>query len=492
MRILSLNLKPRVPFIGNTNPEVIKVEAYGRLFAYDVNSMAVALLDSEQEFDKLRDDKQGWFWYRAKPNFPYGMPGAIGTIVFEATHKCDLRCHYCFVREFYPDDADLSFDAAKQVIDAFAVDGQTNSLGFFGGEPLMAWDLVLQVHAYATAKLRNPLSWSMTTNGTLLTPKRASWLARNRFGFIVSLDGNEQHNALRETVDGRNSYKLVRRGLGLLRDAGISNYTLRGTFTARILDENNPNAVVDRIEHLNQLCDEGFGNHVSVEPVDLSESRCIGKKDEKFETRDKDKLLSSFSEMYYQVAQWFVRRAREGKKPRFHHMGKLFQRLLYAQHGASECGAGHGYLSVSSNGDLYACHREQSSYVGNIWKGGIDERLRAKWLDNRLYQREQCLTCPIRWWCGGGCREASVGAYGNIARPVEIDCAFKWLWFKAQLWVMSELDPSVLRSVLPDPGAQAGRGRGPSTSVPTSRPMPRAILSSPQSKCGICNVCEKK
>lgn len=392
--------------------------------------------------------------------------------------------HNCFVQNLYDDlDSDLTFETARRALDDFCVDGSIQSLGFFGGEPMMNWPLVLQIHAYASAKFRKRKpGWHMTTNGTLMSEKRTKWLAKNGFGFIVSLDGAPEHNILRATVDGRNSYSLVRRGLERMREEGLgSRITLRGTFTARVLDENNPMALVDRIEHLNQLCDQGFGNHVSVEPSDLSETACIGKVDEdRWETVGEDEMIRLFEPLYFNVAKWYCDRVRRGQIPRFHHTGKLLQRLVYALHGASECGAGHGYLSVAGGGKLYACHREQNSYLGNINEGGIDERLRAKWIDNRLYSRETCMTCPLRWWCGGGCREASVGAYEDITKPVTADCKFKWLWFKMHLWIMSELAPDMLRKACEAPPGQQSQQRQPQQRQ--QQLEQRTTLSSPQSR----------
>ena len=129
---------------------------------------------------------------------------------------------------------------------------------------------------------------------------------------------------------------------------------------------------------------------------------------------------------------------------------KPLERILYTQHAASECGAGCGYMAVDPTGNMYGCHRESKSLIGHL-DTGVDEELRAKWKDNRLYARPDCVACPIKYACGGGCRLDSLERHGDIHKPDPTGCFFRRTIFETALWVLCELGPEKLQTIIRNP-----------------------------------------
>ncbi len=195
-------------------------------------------------------------------------------------------------------------------------------------------------------------------------------------------------------------------------------------------------------------CDDKLGSWVSVEPVALSHDSPLKPKELEIHTQN---TWDVFEEDYYTAADWWVGRAKAGKTPRWHNVGKTVERLFYSIHSASECGASRGYLSCDGRGRIYACHREGASFLGSL-SNGIDEQLRTPWLDNRIYSREGCGVCPARWGCGGGCREDSLSDHGNIHKPSPCQCQLKQLWIMSAMHIMSEVPKETVAKYVRDPG----------------------------------------
>jgi len=366
------------------------------------------------------------------------------SIVLQATHCCNLACKYCFVEGYYPDNAaHMNFNVAKNAIDFLCDFSKGVSIGFFGGEPLMNWDLITQVVDYVKSVNREkgpkckcggkkdctvcgglgvlPPSFHVTTNGTLLNEERVKFLAENKFSLIVSIDGpKEIHDANRVDSKGMGSYDKVMQGLELIKKYPVlvRANTLRSTFTCQV------ESIVPMLEHLNELCDLGYASWVSVEPCELTESRCTYQKDLEI----KDEHLPKLARVYEEASRWWVDRAKRGLVPRFHNIHKMLERIFYCIHSGTECGGGVGYMSVNGLGEIFACHREAGTKIGDL-RTGIDEFLRAKWIDNRIYTRIGCSDCEIKYICGGGCRQDSMVEYGDIHLPSEIQCKIKKLWF---------------------------------------------------------------
>jgi len=478
--------------MSHEQPDVVLVQVPKRnkKFLFDGNSLAALEVKGSLRTVKDLLDKElsPHFKARYKPRFSASstvMQKAIN-LVLEATHACNLACKYCFVSLYYPDQvnhqdcATMDFETAKRAIDRYLdLDQPGAGVGFFGGEPMLNWSLIEKVTQYVIQKVKEggkvcrscggsgriqgaecercrglgkmKPGLHITTNGTLFTSERVEFLEKHGYSLIVSIDGDEKcHNAYRPYRDGRPSFSKVMEGLKLLRGKRIAqSTTLRSTFTA---DTSSP--IAERLEFLNQLCDDNLASWVSVEPASLLEDS-TGK--DTHQEINIHNVWSIFEDQYLDAADWWVKRAREEKKPRFHNVHKLLERILWCIHSGSECGAGRGYLSVNGKGEIFACHRESNTYIGHL-DYGIDEFLRSQWLENRIYLRKHCMVCPIRYICGGGCREDSLGDTKDIRTPSPLDCMLKQLWFVSSLYILSELPKEVVVKYCIDPATGSHKG----------------------------------
>jgi len=349
----------------------------------------------------------------------------------------------------------MLFPVAKKAIDTFFPDRQVvPRIGFFGGEPLLNWHLMYEVTRYVQGRAYpNPARFHVTTNGVLLSKEKAQFLADNNYSLIVSLDGpKEIHDELRVDQKGEGTFDRVMGGLEFLRSVGLGpRITLRATYTP-----DTAHTLVIRAGFLNALVSMGYANHVSIEPAFLTETACV---DTSFAGQGVTvETVTSLEEEYLRVADWYIEEARAGKRPVFHNITKIIERLLWRLPNVSECGGGKGYFAVNGKGETFCCHREQNSRVGNLVTG-IDPVLQAPWIDNRLYCREGCMSCSIRYVCGGGCREHSIGEFGDIHKPSPVECKLKWCFVNAAIWILAELGPDKLKAIVPEPRRQSGPPR---------------------------------
>jgi len=396
------------------------------------------------------------------PEFPTRCAPRLGAICLSVTHGCNLACSYCYVRKAHSDDGDTPTVMTREVAARAARLLQGTGpwrVGFFGGEPMLAWDSVMAgVEAAreradgADARVR----FSITTNGTLVTPERARFLKGNGFSVILSLDGpKELHDReRRRSGDRSGSYDLARQGLETLAEAGLGErVTLRATFPL-----GHPRLRA-RLEHLNALADSGLARAVSVEPAWPA-------------PRERTDMTSLGGE-YLDAARWAEGRLAAGRRVRFHHLTKALERILLRRPAGTECGAGFGYVEVSAGGEIHACHKGMGGAIGHV-ETGISERLRAPWRENRWYGREGCARCWARNVCGGGCRAESVDHERNIRIPWAVACRTRRLQVRAALHVAATAEPAALARML---GRETRRDTGKARRSDAS---PRAQAADPE------------
>ena len=353
----------------------------------------------------------------------------------------------------------MSFDTARVFLDRYCDIENGCSISFFGGEPTLNMDLIIKVVNYCKAK-SDKNKFSITTNGTTLSKKLCSlvstevvdddillceWLDRKNFSMIISIDGDaESHDKYRITTSGKGSHSMVMDSISVIKqkcETLQKNTTLRGTFTSDITKSNS--SLKTRLKFLNDIMRDGFGGNVSLEPVFLSEGSCI---DEGSDISFEGEYAGSLEAEYKKATDWVIDELRSGKMVYWHQINMMIKRIVNQIESISECGAGCGYLSCSNDGDISACHRTHNSKIGNL-KYGIDEHLRSKWVDNRWYSRNKCSDCQIRNICGGGCRESSLGASGDIREPTKSECEIKKIWIKCALYIIDSLGEEIINKV---------------------------------------------
>lgn len=419
------------------------------MFAFDSDGMVLAEMEPGET-------QPGLPCRGMRVAFPLAMPRRVGAILLSVTHRCNLRCTYCFssvdsLRS--RGSTDMQFESVERFASLFLAERPQQrerspvSCSFFGGEPLLRWRFMRSVVEFLERWVGG-VSFHVTTNGTMLTEKVCRFLKAHKFGAIVSIDGPPSaHDEARHTRSGKGSSDLVMRGLKTLRSVApeiSSRVTLRATFTASSL---STCSIADRLDYLNDLCDDGLGGHVSVEPAFLGEMMCMDRELARATTPDLDDQDSAnlWDQHYADAATWWLARLRSGRIPRFHHFNYMLRRLILGQPSPTECGAGKGYACLSPDGTIYACHREAGTKIGHL-SYGIDHELAAPWQDNRYYARLRCPTCPIRNVCGGGCRELSQSQGLGLFLPLKAECKVKMLQFVNSCWILSELKDDAERT----------------------------------------------
>jgi len=441
--MIRLNLDEQKNLYPASKPMVKVMDIHGKRIGYDVNSMDVYLLDKKEKPPTP---------YDYEPQFGVNPTGKAIAIVLSVTSGCNASCAYCYHRNYRPKTKAkvMTWDIAKRTIEMvdFHRSVQANipvSVSFFGGEPLLAFDLVEKSTKYVESLAKEAaarFSVGITTNGTLMTPEICDFLAAHHFSMIYSIDGKEDiHNQQRPLKNGENAFEATMRGLELIKKStGLGGVTLRGSFTGKGAD------LVEQVAFLNDLCDQGYADNVSYEPISLSEASCVTNA---FETgvAITMKNIEQFRDPLHDVAKWIVERLRAGRQARMSLFMIFIRRLAMQQPNATDCGAGNGYITANAEGNIFACHHEGDCKIGDVWNG-IHEPSRAKWLDNRLYLRKHCMSCWLRWACGGGCRMNAVDAGKDMHAKTDIDCWFREVLIKESLWIMSELTPREVKQFI--------------------------------------------
>jgi len=419
-------------------PKLHKFEYLGQKIVYDANSMlAYALKDSENvEIEGCEEHKT--ISYYPEQKFKH--------IVFQATYACNLNCRYCFVKQHYCDQENsIQADEVKKYLQKFQGAGPYQ-FGFFGGEPIMMWEMIFEVNEWAKKqheKIGKPqAAIHITTNATLITEEIAEYCAENNFTWIVSVDGDEKtHNNNRPYEDGTGTWEDTIRGLrflaGAYRKAGKqAAITLRGTF------DNESSALLSSTQVLNSLMYKGLAEHVSVEPASLGEG-CATSDSSRFEKNTAKEIRAKFKPQYEATAKWYLAEIQAGRNPSLHHFDMNLQRIIDREFSFTECGAGKGYISIGAGGNIAACHRENKTHIGE--NGRINRIKQAKWMDNRLCSRDYCQNCWKKYLCGGGCRANSMLVHNNTHKPSEMECLFHTFAIEASLWIASQLTPAQLK-----------------------------------------------
>ena len=332
-------------------------------------------------------------------------------------HTCDLNCSYCFASQgkFHGKEGIMTIETAKRAID-FLVENSGNrrnlEVDFFGGEPLLNFELCKETVAYARSieKAHNKnFRFTLTTNGVKLTDEVIEWANKECYNVVLSLDGRKEvHDRFRVDRAGRGSYdRIVPNFQKFVESRGDKSYYMRGTFSHYNTDFTND------IFHMAD--DLGF-SELSMEPVvtDPSSPSALTEED-----------LPVLYEQYEILAKDMLRREKDGKPITFYHY------MIDLEHGpcvykrVSGCGSGTEYMAVTAWGDLYPCHQfvnDPEYKLGNIWDGVQHENIRDEFKECNVYSRPECKECWARMYCAGGCAANALHATGDIHGVYEYGC----------------------------------------------------------------------
>lgn len=340
----------------------------------------------------------------------------IKALCLHVSHTCNLNCGYCFASQgkYHGERALMSFEVGRRALD-FLVEnsGSRHNLevDFFGGEPLMNFDVVKQLVAYARSveKERGKnFRFTLTTNGMLIDDDVIDFCNREMSNVVLSLDGRKEIND-RTRVDyaGNGSYdRIVPKFQKLVKARGGKNYYMRGTFTHA-----NPDFTND-IFH---MADLGF-TELSMEPV-------VCAPDDPAALTEQD--LAVVKEQYELLAFDMLRRKKEGKPITFYHYMLDLENGPCIYKRISGCGSGTEYMAVTPWGDLYPCHQfvgEEAYKLGDIWSGVTNTALREEFRACNAYARPECRDCWAKLYCSGGCAANAYHASGSIRGIYEPGC----------------------------------------------------------------------
>ena len=340
----------------------------------------------------------------------------VKALCLHVAHTCNLNCGYCFASQgkYHGDRALMSFEVGKRALD-FLMEhsGSRRNLevDFFGGEPLMNWDVVKQLVLYARSveKERGKnFRFTLTTNGMLIDDEVIEFSNREMSNVVLSLDGRKEIND-RTRVDyaGKGSYdRIVPKFQQFVASRGGKDYYMRGTFTHA-----NPDFTKD-VFH---MADLGF-TELSMEPV-------VCAADDPTALTPAD--LEIVKEQYEILAKDMIRRRREGKPITFYHymLDLTGGPCIYKR--ISGCGSGTEYMAVTPWGDLYPCHQfvgEEQYKLGDIWNGVTNTQLREDFRACNAYARPECADCWAKLYCSGGCAANAYHASGSIRGIYEPGC----------------------------------------------------------------------
>lgn len=340
----------------------------------------------------------------------------VKALCLHIAHDCNLACKYCFAEEgeYHGRRAVMSYEVGKKALD-FLVENSGNRVNlevdFFGGEPLMNWQVVKDLVAYGRSleKSHNKkFRFTLTTNGVLLNDEILEFANKEMGNIVLSIDGRKEvHDFMRPHRGGQGSYdEIVPKFKKVAESREQMNYYVRGTFTRHNLD------FAEDVKH---LADLGF-QQISVEPVVADEK-------EEYALRESD--VPGLKKEYDRLAVELLKRQKEGKGVNFFHFMIDLEGGPCVAKRLSGCGSGTEYLAVTPWGDFYPCHQfvgQEDFLMGNVDAGIIKTEIRDRFKSCNVYAKEKCKDCFAKFYCSGGCAANSYNFTGDINGAYELGC----------------------------------------------------------------------
>lgn len=340
----------------------------------------------------------------------------VKALCLHIAHDCNLACKYCFAEEgeYHGRRALMSFEVGKKALDFLVANsgGRVNlEVDFFGGEPLMNWQVVKDLVAYGRSleeTHHKKFRFTLTTNGMLLNDEVLDFVNREMANIVLSIDGRKEiHDLMRPRRGGQGSYdEVVPKYKKVARSRNQMNYYVRGTFT-----RNN----LDFTEDVKHLADEGF-EQISVEPVVAADT-------EDYALREED--IPAILAEYDKLALEYIRRKKQGKGFNFFHFMIDLEGGPCVAKRLSGCGSGTEYLAVTPWGDFYPCHQfvgQEAFLMGNVDEGIVRTDIRDTFKECNVYAKDKCKDCFAKFYCSGGCAANAYNFSGSINGSYDLGC----------------------------------------------------------------------
>ncbi len=341
----------------------------------------------------------------------------VKAMCLHIAHDCNLRCRYCFAStgNFGGKRTLMSAEVAHKAIDLLIeASGSRHNLevDFFGGEPLMNFDVVKSTVDYARSREKiadKRFRFTLTTNGIALNSNNIAYINEEMSNVVLSLDGRKQINDdMRKIPGGGSCYdEIVPKYQQLIAGRGDKEYYVRGTYT-----RHNTDFDADVLEMFNL----GF-EQISVEPV-------VGPEKDDYTIRKSD--IEAISQSYKRLLQRMISAHKAGERQfNFFHFMLDFSAGPCAIKRLKGCGCGNEYLAVTPEGDLYPCHQfvgDESFVMGTVYEGITQPQMKEAFAAAHLLNKVECAECWCKYYCSGGCNANNHSLRGDILKPHELSC----------------------------------------------------------------------
>lgn len=393
-----------------------------------------SIVEVYEEIEKL--EKEGLLYSDNVDisNFKYNEDNIVKAMCLHVAHDCNLKCDYCFASQgnFKGERSLMKLEVGKKALDYLVENSGARrnlEVDFFGGEPLMNFQLVKDLVAYGRSieKENNKnFRFTITTNGVLLDDEKIDFINENMDNVVLSLDGRKEVNDnMRKTISGEGSYDIILPKFKKLVDKrGDKDYYIRGTFTNKNIDFSK-----DALDFYEQ----GF-KKTSIEPVVTPEEMDYALREEHLEAVLKE--YEKFSKDYINIKKM------DKDFLFFHFMIDLDQGPCMIKR-AVGCGAGSEYVAVTPEGELYPCHQfvgESEFLLGNVWDGVKNTDLRDKFKSANVYSKDECKKCWARFYCSGGCHANSHYANNDLNKPYKIGCEMEKKRIECAISILAKIN----------------------------------------------------
>lgn len=399
--------------------ELGREEAYIRMKESHKDISEDELSEIQSEIDSLIEDKALFTEDNYEPKIKdfAARPTVVKALCLHITHDCNLACKYCFAEEgeYHTGKRELmSFEVGKQALDFLVANSGSRrnlEVDFFGGEPLMNWQVVKDLVNYGRSieKEHNKnFRFTLTTNGVLLNDEIQEFANKEMANVVLSCDGRpEIHDKMRPFRGGQASYDKIMPKFKKLADSrGQDKYYIRGTFTRNNLDFS---------KDVIHLANEGF-KQISVEPV-------VAKETDDYAIREED-LPKLFAE-YDALAAEMMRRQNTDEDFNFFHFMIDLEGGPCVYKRLSGCGSGTEYMAVTPTGELYPCHQfvgNTDFCLGDVWTGVKKKDVVNEFKHCNVYAKDKCRDCFARFYCSGGCAANAYNFTGSILGSYDVGC----------------------------------------------------------------------
>ncbi|MGI6711351.1 MAG: thioether cross-link-forming SCIFF peptide maturase [Bacillota bacterium] len=353
----------------------------------------------------------------------------LKSMCFNVAHDCNLRCTYCFASEgdFGGERLLMSEETGKRAIDYLMKNSGRRKhceIDLFGGEPLMNLDVVKKLVSYGKRqglKYGKEIKFTITTNAVTLNSDVQDYLNKEDICVVLSIDGRKETNdRVRIFPSGKGSYKIINKNIKeFLERRKNENYYVRGTYTGYNKDF---------FQDAQHLVEEGY-DIISLEPV-------VAPPDSEYSLTEED--IPFLREQYLELARFYQQRKKEGRPFTFFHFNLDLNNGPCLPKRLTGCGAGHEYLVVTPEGDIYPCHQfvgREKYKLGNLATQEINMDLVREFQNAHVYHKPKCVTCWARFFCSGGCHANADAFSGNIYEPYQLGCELQKMRLECALWL---------------------------------------------------------